>query len=314
MADACKITAIAVFLLFALSVLSFCAEEQITITTFYPSPYGSYREIVANKMKIGTTYSAATVSIEDNDLIVEGNVGIGTTSPEYKLHLFDTGGSVALLEGGGTGSTNNVATLKLQDDVTGDNWSLSMRKTGASYPQARQLRLFFYDDSADTYDEYLRLMPDTDPTVVHFPGRVGIGTDTPQAALDISTTTSAFMPPRMTTAQRDNINSTKEGMVIYNTVTNNIETYDGSNWKTPAGEVDGGYYGYCETYSTGVTYLMPPAIIIRPGSSYLCSCPSGYTVFRPADGRRGGCTGSDCFGQAYVCLKGTLQTGQASTF
>ncbi len=61
----------------------FAQNEQITITTYYPSPFGVYNELRAKKMAIGDTYyNPASISINDPaDLIVEGNVGIGTTSP-----------------------------------------------------------------------------------------------------------------------------------------------------------------------------------------------------------------------------------------
>lgn len=57
--------------------------------------------------------------------------------------------------------------------------------------------------------------------------RIGIGTDTPNASaiLDISTTTKGFLPPRMTTTQRDAIASPAAGLVIYNTTTNKLNVY-----------------------------------------------------------------------------------------
>ena len=63
------------------------AEDQLTITTYYPSPYGNYRELSAQRMKIGTTYSDSGTTVADNDLIVEGNVGIGTKAPTVKLEV-----------------------------------------------------------------------------------------------------------------------------------------------------------------------------------------------------------------------------------
>ncbi len=72
----------AILLGLVLLCISF-ADETLTITTYYPSPYGSYRELSAYRMKIGQTYS--TQAVTDNNLIVEGNVGIGTTSPAGKL-------------------------------------------------------------------------------------------------------------------------------------------------------------------------------------------------------------------------------------
>ncbi|RYF88129.1 MAG: hypothetical protein EOO03_09105, partial [Chitinophagaceae bacterium] len=61
---------------------------------------------------------------------------------------------------------------------------------------------------------------------------VGIGTTTPNASavLDVSSTHQGFLPPRMTTTQRNSIANKAPGLVIYNTVTNCIEMYNGANW------------------------------------------------------------------------------------
>jgi hypothetical protein len=62
---------------------------------------------------------------------------------------------------------------------------------------------------------------------------VGIGTDTPnaKALLDVASTTKGFLPPRMTTAQRDAITSVPAGLMIYNTSTNKLNFYNGSAWE-----------------------------------------------------------------------------------
>jgi hypothetical protein len=62
-------------------------------------------------------------------------------------------------------------------------------------------------------------------------GNVGVGgTANTNAILDITSTTKAFMPPRMTTTQRDNISSPAAGMVIYNTSTNVLNFHNGTSW------------------------------------------------------------------------------------
>jgi hypothetical protein len=50
------------------------------------------------------------------------------------------------------------------------------------------------------------------------------------ALLDISSTTKGFLPPRMTTTQRDLIATPAAGLMIYNTTTNRPNFYDGSAW------------------------------------------------------------------------------------
>jgi len=99
-------------LVFCLTSFSFSqSSDTITITTYYPSPYGSYREMRATRLAIGDTYingsqycwSPDTCTNQvysdldsDNildsgedivDLIVEGNVGIGTAKPQTKLEV-----------------------------------------------------------------------------------------------------------------------------------------------------------------------------------------------------------------------------------
>lgn len=63
--------------------------------------------------------------------------------------------------------------------------------------------------------------------------QVGIGTTTPDASagLDVNFNDKGFLPPRLTTAQRDeNIINPAEGLTIYNTDTNCLQFYDGRFW------------------------------------------------------------------------------------
>ena len=52
---------------------------------------------------------------------------------------------------------------------------------------------------------------------------------TTDVILDLESTTKAFLPPRMTTTQRDALTATA-GMVIYNTTTNKHQGYNGTSW------------------------------------------------------------------------------------
>jgi len=62
--------------------------------------------------------------------------------------------------------------------------------------------------------------------------QIGIGTINPDvsAELDISSSTRGFLPPRMTTAERDAIASPAEGLTIYNTENNCLETWNATDW------------------------------------------------------------------------------------
>ena len=66
-------------------------------------------------------------------------------------------------------------------------------------------------------------------------GSVGIGTNTSinaSAILDITSTTQGFLPPRMTTTQRNAITSPAAGLIVYDTTLNKLSLYTGLVWET----------------------------------------------------------------------------------
>lgn len=63
-------------------------------------------------------------------------------------------------------------------------------------------------------------------------GTVALNNASPAASaiLDIASTTKGFLPPRMTTTNRDAIASPAQGLVVYNTTTNALNVYNGTAW------------------------------------------------------------------------------------
>lgn len=117
-------------------------------------------------------------------------------------------------------------------------------------------------DAADTPD------PTTDPGDVWIAGNVGIGTDNPQAALDVSSTDSGLLPPRITSGQRDGISNPPEGSIIYNTTEEEIQLYAGTGWQAVGGVSFGGVY-------TTSFYCIYGCSTNPFTGDY--SCPAGYT-------------------------------------
>jgi hypothetical protein len=120
------------FLCFALvfSLSSHClfaqSGESIFITTYYPSPSGSYMELRAQRMAIGDNYINGNSfswnggSINANaDLVVEGSVGIGQTNPQAKLEVRDNSPSGGLVPLASFGHSNwNNGYLRILSDTS----------------------------------------------------------------------------------------------------------------------------------------------------------------------------------------------------
>ena len=64
-------------------------------------------------------------------------------------------------------------------------------------------------------------------------GNTGFGTATPNAAalIDLTSTTKGFLPPRMTTTQRDAISSPPSGLLVYNTTTGKLNVRGAAAWE-----------------------------------------------------------------------------------
>jgi Pectate lyase superfamily protein len=88
----------------------------------------------------------------------------------------------------------------------------------------------------NSYEDVVITTGSVDPTlasaklIVKQGGRIGIGTINPQAALDVVSTSSGILFPRMTTVQRDAIVSPLDGLAIYNSTTNKLQIRAANAW------------------------------------------------------------------------------------
>ena len=78
------------FLLFFCSICVFA--EDLTITTYYPSPYGSYNALQANRLGVGDNNGDSALTFADvptnpGEVWIAGNVGIGTIAPQEFLQV-----------------------------------------------------------------------------------------------------------------------------------------------------------------------------------------------------------------------------------
>jgi hypothetical protein len=60
--------------------IAFSAGESLMISTYYPSPYGSYNEMRTNKLSVGELYNNPAEAIPDNSMIVQGDIRLGNAN------------------------------------------------------------------------------------------------------------------------------------------------------------------------------------------------------------------------------------------
>ncbi|HEV7347167.1 SBBP repeat-containing protein [Telluribacter sp.] len=70
----------------------------------------------------------------------------------------------------------------------------------------------------------------------------GMGVPNPSAVLELESTNKGFLPPRLTTTQRDSMQEPANGMVIYNTTLNCLQLYSASTWTCLAKTESAGTY------------------------------------------------------------------------
>ena len=198
------------FILLCLIFSSSFAEESITITTYYPSPYGSYRELRSKRLAIGDNYTdAANYTWEEvngdggqvdylADLVVEGNVGIGTVTPGSLLTVKSAVANAYPL------AVSNSVTLNSYpiDFDLNSSWINLIRlmnryptgDTAVAFGTQSGGTWYFGIDSSDSNKFKLgtNALGVSDKLTVQTDGKVGIGTTTPSGKLSIVGSSNDF--------------------------------------------------------------------------------------------------------------------------
>ena len=156
-----------------------------------------------------------------NAIVVKasGNIGISELSPSARVHIK------------GSGSTSATTSLLVQNSAgtaamnVRDN--LSVVFGGEISSTSGQSFIFngaFYNNSNDRNT---------------FGGAIAVATFAciganrnaeASSVLELVSTTRGFLPPKMTTTQKNNISSPASGLVVYDNTTNKLCCYNGSTW------------------------------------------------------------------------------------
>lgn len=196
-------------------------------------------------------FAAGGASTAQATLFSTGNLALNTTTDAgYRLDVNGTARvqSSLVLNGSSSlfsstlsayqNSTNRVFSLASSAAKTNSATRIlfSLNTNEASTPQSLD---FAYNGATFIGDRYYSIQ--TSETGVAYGGGfvlqkdggwVGIGSSQQfsSAALAVTSTTQGFLPPRMTTAQRDLIATPATGLIIYNTSTNKHQGYNGTTW------------------------------------------------------------------------------------
>lgn len=192
-------------------------------------------------------------------IVANGNVGIGTNTPTVPLDILgnltnnypnnigihatnsNAGGRTDVFLINNTGTTSGFANLS----VFGSSFVLGALQNNTQLGAGNSLYLQSDANTSSGGTKTINFITggySNSPTLTITagnPGNVGIGTTTPVASakLQISSTTSGFLPPVMTSTQASAISSPAQGLMLFVTDTNGTFTsvgwwgYNGATWE-----------------------------------------------------------------------------------
>ncbi len=278
------------------------ADRQVTSNTFYTRFIGGDVQVVMNDEITDYAFTVGDVSATERGRLgydqatasglltlssnadgswfnaVDGQVGIGTTTPSEKLEVNGNANIYTTLTPTSTANPDFINLGGTYSNVEGDNLKLILADLGGLtaglgyysdgmfYKSANSnQRHSWFQGSASKVMEIaggnlgigtgattpisrlhlktpagtgafsgLYVENGTPSFIVLDNGKVGIGTTTPNASasLDITSTTQGFLPPRMTTTEKNNITTPATGLVVYDATLNKLAVYTGAAWET----------------------------------------------------------------------------------
>lgn len=163
-----------------------------------------------------TTIGATGIATGNTALSVRGNivanvgasayVTMGTDASNYSM-ITGTGNGLNLRTAGSFAAANGRILLEPQ-----------VNSNILYYPTGTGVHIFY-----TATNERMR---------IDAAGNLGIGTSSPNVSsiLDLTSTTKGFLPPRITTVQKNAIATPAEGLVVYDTTLSTLFQYNNSNW------------------------------------------------------------------------------------
>jgi len=191
---------IAGFFLFVCVAVNYA--EEMTITTYYPSPNGTYDALNVKRLSVGDTngdgsINASDVSPSSGYLLVADKLGIGTTAPQVKLHIKGDSGlymvdnnsqPVFQVDASSGDNVNYIDFFTPSNSGRSDHFKWYVNENASWIPQ-KALSLWQYpsDNLGGCCHQHAIFGIDAlGNNFQYFSGNVGIGTTSPQGRLDIA--------------------------------------------------------------------------------------------------------------------------------
>jgi hypothetical protein len=177
---------------------------------------------------------------------------------------YDGSEDISVLPNGNVGIENNAPTHRLTVSDPSANNTLRLTGTGATYGEGSKLNfgdgdyVFISEDIDDNL-----LIKGTHRTAI-MGGNVGIATTTPDpsAALDVSSTTKGFLPPRMTNLEQFLIPDPAAGLVVWCLdcgPNGELQVFNGISWTNMVGGAATAGVLVGKSYQGGkITYVLAP--------------------------------------------------------
>jgi hypothetical protein len=161
---------------------------------------------------------------------VSGNTTFGTLGTGTGMFWDNTNNGLTL---GGTTLDSNI--IFQINGSKGARISGTGAGFGYSLVRGSETSSFLNSASAGVLSSTTTLAFNTAATIrvlVNSSGNILINTtsDVPSSKLTIASTTQGFLPPRMTTTQKNAIATPAAGLMVYDTTLNLISVYNGTMW------------------------------------------------------------------------------------
>jgi hypothetical protein len=160
------------------------AQETVTITTYYPAPYGLYRDLRTDWLAVGSAYRNSNMT--DGNMIITGRLGIGTqtlSDNATRLSIYRAGTTQVIISSGGDAANTTLYLANTGGGTTPSAWITLVGASGSGGAGAGSLNFRAGGPIAFHSGNVTNVLVATKN--VSNSARVGIATNTPLSTLDV---------------------------------------------------------------------------------------------------------------------------------